>query len=652
MLFVLFGLLLPGLLLCAAEGEMGTKAPCPKRFARLAPHPRLFVAVPQIERMVQGRPAYAEEYRQVAAAAEQGVLDAATPMREINGFQRGFMIQGRLTSLAIQWFRTKDRKYLVAANQTVAGLHDWIQPGMEVTLQEGQYMAGVAVAYDLLYNDLTPAERQVWVDFARVNCLSAYLQHKEWWDGRVSNWNPVCTSGVGMLALTMYEELDEAQHVLDRVQQSFEPIFADLQETHGGWAEGLGYWNWTLHYLSLFCMSYERATGEKLPGFHSPGFRETLLFGQYFVPNGVACGFGDNQHGEFSSSLFAAAEYLGYDAELSILQAYQQRHDALTRPAAPKSTGAGAADNISYGIPQDLLIEPDRVTTGKAAVVTKSMVLSYPKQGWGMLADQWPTPTIYAAVRGGLCAGDHTHRDLLSWHAVIGQEHMIHNIHEAAYYPTAFQRRSFEIYERSEASKNTLFVAGISACANAQAHMRQFILPCGPALRLEATQAFPFGYRGCLPSLVCRLFVVIADQGLLVLDHVTSDEAVPVEARAHTTQVATFGSTDVLLEGQTEKARMTFAADRPVVLRRAAALLTEGRPEPPTMMRWQTRDSVHAVTLASLLTRGADPVVLTVETDATNVTVRIQARAWQQTVVVAADLQALDGVKPSLLPGE
>jgi hypothetical protein len=282
------GALAAGLVAC---GTLAATAASPqtaaKRFAALAPHPRLFVSARQIERMVKGRgAAHEEEYRRVAEAAEIGLRDAEYPMRSVGGLERGILIQGRLTSLAIQWHRTRDRKYLDATLKTLEGMRQWLGPTTAINLPEGQYIAGVAVAYDLLYNDLTPAERARFVEFARMRCGPAFLDRRMWWEGMVINWNPVCSSGLGMLALTMYEDLDDAQTILDRVRKSYEPIFAELQANQGAWKEGLGYWNWTIHYLSLFCMSYERATNERHAGFRSPGFRNTLTFGHYFVPYG------------------------------------------------------------------------------------------------------------------------------------------------------------------------------------------------------------------------------------------------------------------------------------------------------------------------------------------------------------------------------
>ena len=645
----------------------------PKRLTKLAPHPRLFVTPAQLERVKRGRgPAFEDSFRQVAAAAETGLRDAQQPMADVSPFQRGFVIQGRLTSLAIQFHRTGDRRYLDAAVATITAMQPWLDPLHEYSLEHGQYIAGIAVVYDLLRNDLTPEQRATLVDFARGYCIRPFLrltgrgrqlatdgERGSWWQHVISNWNPVCNSGPGMLALTMYEDLDEAQTVLDRVEESFEPIIDYLQESEGGWVEGLGYWNWTIHYMSLFYLSHERATGLQHAGFRSPGFRATLAFGPWFVPYDEACGFGDNQHGGVSSSLLAAAEHLGELTLLRDLQEYQARLQQSAAEKAPRRAGDTTtappdnADrdkptNVYYGVPQDLLILPD-VPEGVAPSSPRAGVaFAYPEQGWGVVADRWPRPNVYAAIRGGELGGAHTHDDLLSWHGVVGGERMILSQFKAGYYSTSWEWRAKEVYERNAASKNTLFIAGVSAYSGeierrggfARAIPSTFDLPTGPALRLNATRAFPLT-RGN-PRLVARLFTVLGDRGLLVLDRVETPGANPVEVRTHTDRKATFGERDVRLEGTIETARLTFAADRPAVLRAAVAMLTDARAEPPTVMRWQTLNQERAVTMASLLSRGGTPVDLQVTSGGGTVTVTARGDGWDAAVRLTDKLEPLE----------
>ncbi len=613
----------------------------PERIENPPPHPRLFVTPDRLERALRGRgEAFSGLYANVEAAAETALGDLEDPLAGESIWRRAIRMQERIMSLVVQWHRTRDRRYLEAALQDIDTLRDWTSR-REVRLVEGQFATCLAVVYDLLYDDLTPSERNGLVEIAREDFLLPFLRNtgsgrRMWWQGQISNWNPVSSSGLGLLALAMIEHIPEAQDVVDRVNESYRPIFDYLQTTEGGWVEGLGYWNWSAHYLSLFLMSYERTSGREHPGFRSPGFRRTLSFGTYFVPHGQACGFGNNQHGNFNASLAAAAEHLQDAGTLARLQEFflsqedaarirlQRRAAAAGAPAAPWRRGGGA---------YELLLRPDDPDALPAP--RRHKVHTFPQQGWSMIADQWPNPSVYAAVRGGRLGGHHTHQDLLSWHGVVGTERMILNITGSDYYNTAWAGRAHEILEKGSASKNTLFIGGLAAYTGAprqrgneaaQAHASHFQLPTGPALRLDATRAY-WLTRG-EPTLVVRLFTTIDDRGLLVLDRVITRGAHPVEARAHTVREAGFGERDVLLRGELETARLTFASDQPAVLRRAEAVLTDGHRDPPTMIRWQTRHQTGSVTLATLLTRGDAPVDLELETSDTAVVVKISSGDW------------------------
>lgn len=659
---VIIGLPVAGI--CDDVKPQGSRWVSPKRFENPPSHPRLFVTAEQIERMVRGRgDAYSAVYESVESAAEAAVRDSDNPLAGESVWRRAIRMQDRVMSLLVQWHRTKDRRYIDAVMRDLKVIRGWMSDG-DVTLAEGQFSTVLAIAYDLLYNDLTGKERAELVAIAREDFITPFLkvtapgdpdnrisgERRSWWQDIISNWNPVSISGGGLLALAMYEDLDEAQTVIDRVNESYQPIFDYLQSTNGGWVEGLGYWNWSIHYMSLFLISYERVSGEKHEGFRSGGFRDSLIFGTYFVPNGEPCGFGDNQHGHFGDSLLAAAEHLKDSDALLRLKDYWRNIERANRIRQKiradegSKEGAGGQSRLVRKGAYHLLLDPD----GEYDPIQpeKNVVKTFPRQGWSMIADQWPDSKIYAAVRGGTLGGAHTHQDLLSWHAVIGVEKMIHSIHESGYYTTAWQSRAHEIYERSSDAKNTLFIGGLSAYTGqprqrggqfASAKETSFLLPTGPVLRLDATRAFWLTRND--PRLVCRVFAVIEDKGLLVLDRVIGRGNNPVEARVYTTKNAVFGKTDVLLKGSFETARLTFAADQSSVLRRSSALLTEGRGEPPVMMRWQTLHSVRDVTMAALLTRGDKPVDLSVGVEGGEVVVKIKGAGLDRILRFTSQLE-------------
>ena len=644
----------------------------PKAFKKLTPHPRLYVSPAQLKRAVAGRGEdFAEVNEKIEQAAQTGVREAGNPLPDKNMMRRQFLIVGRLSAMALQYHRTGDRQYIEASVQTIENMKSWLYPMHDWALWHGGYCAAIAISYDLLHDDMTPSQRKRVVDFAREYCIHAFLQrtgrghnmkehgeHGSWWQHIISNWNPVCNAGAGMLALAMYEELDEAQTVIDRVNASFDPIIDYLQETKGGWVEGLGYWNWTMHYMSLFYISYERATGTKHEGFRSPGFRGTLTFVEYFVPYDEACGFGDNQHGSISNSLLAAAEQIGDRDVLKRLQYYLKRRDqtkelkdAIRKKRADEAgeveqteeEDPDAPVNLWYGEVNRVLILPDSIIDDTSAPVVKDMIHVYPKQGWGAMADQWPRPNIHVAFRAGELGGAHTQDDLLSWHGLVGNEVMIKNIYGGHVSQNSFAGRRNELYEVSSRSKNSLLVGGLGPKGRkgspAKANTTEYLLPTGPMALLEATRAMDTTRNR--PVYVARAFLVVGDRGLLVLDRVIAPRGggQPVEVRTYTPQKATFGDTDVLLEGDFQTARMTFASNVKSTLSRAVALMTFPKPNPPTMMRWQTNKSEKTTIMASLLSRGADPVDLSVEADGQTVTTSIKGKDWSERIVLSDKLE-------------
>jgi hypothetical protein len=163
-------------------------------------------------------------------------------------------------------------------------------------------------------------------------------------------------------------------------------------------------------------------------------------------------------------------------------------------------------------------------------------------------------------------------------------------------------------------------------------------------LRLDATKAFWLGQGS--PKLVFRLFAVIDDKALLVLDRVVGRAGNAVEARAYTQKDTVFSENDVLLKGEFETARMTFAADRPAILRQASALMTLGSVTPPVMMRWQTLNAEKDVTLATLLSRGEGKVTLDIQSDENRIVVTATGDGWSHSVEVSPRLDLIQAVAP------
>ena len=80
---------------------------------------------------------------------------------------------------------------------------------------------------------------------------------------------------------------------------------------------------------------------------------------------------------------------------------------------------------------------------------------------WGILADRWPAPHLYASVRGGTTDAPHTQQDLTSMWVVVDDEPLATQRHRGRYTTTTFSARRDELYEMGAASKNIMLVNGV-----------------------------------------------------------------------------------------------------------------------------------------------------------------------------------------------
>ncbi len=162
-------------------------------------------------------------------------------------------------------------------------------------LAAGHLLYGMGVAYDLLYNDLTPAERTKYRDCIsrHGHLMYAYFAPKP---GRAyaysQNHTFIPMAGLAVAAYAVYGEVPEATQwaALSRA------IYSRVLETYskdGYYYEGYEYWifatPWIIHYLD----AHKHATGEDL--FDQPGLRLTHLYAAHaLLPGGQSMfDFGD-----------------------------------------------------------------------------------------------------------------------------------------------------------------------------------------------------------------------------------------------------------------------------------------------------------------------------------------------------------------------
>ncbi len=193
-----------------------------------------------------------------------------------------------------------DPKYLAAAKLYMDAAVSYDVWGYSfskpnVDLAAGHLLYGMGVGYDLLYNDLTPAERQKYRNkIARQGKLLyeffAPRPGRSWAYSQNHTFIPM--AGLGVAAYAVYGEVPEAKQWAALSRAIYSKVLATYSKD-GYYYEGFEYWifatPWIIHYLD----AQKHATGEDL--FDQPGLKKTHLYAAHsLTPGGqMMFDFGD-----------------------------------------------------------------------------------------------------------------------------------------------------------------------------------------------------------------------------------------------------------------------------------------------------------------------------------------------------------------------
>lgn len=581
--------------------------------ARLSAHPRLYVSREQLDRLREPVPALlAAASRKVAAAARSFVRDTAFEYDRTTHnahLIRARIMQNRVVSLLVEHFRTEKEAFRDAALKHLFAMDGWAHwswiaeragdnhPNDIFDLSYGENAATLALGFDWLHNSLSKRNRAALVNLARRRALVPFLKNTEprnrsWWFGKPdTNWNTVCAGGAGLLALAMAEYAPEAREVIRRAEISIAPFYKLLRATGGGWPEGLGYWNYGMRYGFMYLLARERATGRRHPLLEQPATRATLFFPLDFCPRGVPSSFGDVNRWSPLPFHYAAA------ARLKVTELYGPLDAALAEARTMSEIWPDAAE---------LLVLHPRRAPAQRHTARGPIAKRYLGLDWCLLADAWPNPALYAAIRGGTTEVPHGHRDLLSFHLHADGEALVNNIGCEEYLDTTFSGRRYELFETTAPSKNTILLNGVGIAGNSTVKTEIVRLGKYPGVRIDATQAMGSSRNGNAAAFCGRLFLLLGSDGLLVVDRIETKFPARMESRMHTFARVKVAKHAAILSGKRARLNVAYACDVPAVLCTAI-----GAPTAPgqgaTMLRWCTQGRGHtAVTFATLLARGKE----------------------------------------------
>ena len=240
-------------------------------------HPRVYVTNKEIVELRQRargshRELWQEAISRVRALAGAPPPPPATARRQQND------VGIAIAEAAFIYKIEGDQKYLDAARKymdAAVNYDIWGYPNNKpnVDLAAGHLLYGLGWGYDLLYNDLTVAERTRYREklIKQARLMAEYFKPKSGKTFAYSqNHTFIPIAGLGVTAYALYDETPEAPAWASLSRAIFDRVLATYSQD-GYYYEGFEYWifstPWLVHYLD----AHAHATGEDL--YDRPGFR-------------------------------------------------------------------------------------------------------------------------------------------------------------------------------------------------------------------------------------------------------------------------------------------------------------------------------------------------------------------------------------------
>jgi hypothetical protein len=231
------------------------------------------------------------------------------------------------------------------------------------------------------------------------------------------------------------------------------------------------------------------------------------------------------------------------------------------------------------------------------------------------VADKMPSPGVYLALRGGTTEVPHGHRDLMSFHAVMGGEAVVTNQGVGEYLDTTFGPRRYELYDTQAVSKNVVLVNGVSVAGESRVKTEKVEFPGGLRgfwMDTKETLGKVLEGRPAVES-ASRLTLLAKNESLLILDSLKLPNYGRCEARWHTGMVPTQEGEVLHLAGKRQKSTVMHACNCPGKLYVGLALFTNPTKVPIHVIRWMTEKLEKQLVFATWITPGERPRPLSVQ---------------------------------------
>lgn len=245
-------------------------------------HPRVYVTEDELARLRErSRTTHRDLWQRALQQLRALKIEPPAPPAQERRVQNEVGIG--IAEAALAYKIEGDKKYLDAAKKYLEAAVSYDIWGYaynkpNVDLAAGHLLYGMGWGYDLLYHDLSEAERTRYREriAKQARLLFDYYKPKP---GRTYSYSQnhvfIPMAGLGVAAYALYDEVADAPEWARLARAIYDRVLATYS-TDGYYYEGFEYWifstPWIVHYLD----AHAHATGEDL--YDQPGLRQTHLY--------------------------------------------------------------------------------------------------------------------------------------------------------------------------------------------------------------------------------------------------------------------------------------------------------------------------------------------------------------------------------------
>ncbi len=442
-----------------------------------------------------------------------------------SAIQAARTVQGRVLDLAIAHNIDPDEAYRDRAIEELKNLVSWTtwvdpcHPDLAADLCTAEAAVAALVGLDWLWEDMSQADRLRILHAVRDKAIAPYLASVAdgvWWHTCCTSWNAVVNGGIGLAALALSDENPDADLAYREATASLGHFF-EAFGGEGGWEEGTGYWGYAMRYILLFSEASGRLNGDHHL-LHKRGMELTGLFPVYFTPNGHAASFGDSPTVPLMGTMYLLVKHFGLGEVSWWLDTYAFHHDV-------SSDGYSEAGLALMFRPTD----PPAPTGGHLHPLKV-----YNEIGWAAMADNWPNPSMYVALKTGDLAASHSQHDMNAIQLQVDGEMLLRDLGTPAYSADYFSEARDEFYEVQAQAHNTLIVGKRDHAVDAQGSIIDAL--SDDAFRWVACDSGQA--TGAEVHFIRHVVMLVDAQGhgkaVLVLDHLTNADDESADLFWHT----------------------------------------------------------------------------------------------------------------------